>query len=127
DRSKLGNPRTIRMTAADVDGSHIRTLLLTFFYRQMPELISNGYLYIAQPPLYKVTRQKKDTYLKNEAALDEFLLQIAADRAKVMIPRGEFTGPPLKEMLKKVITYQDRLAKLAARRDLRLVDALGHY
>jgi len=90
----------------------------------MPELIGNGYLYIAQPPLYKVTRQKKDTYLKNEAALDEFLLQIAADRAKVQTPRGDLTGQALKEMLKKVITYQERLGKLAARRDPRLVDAL---
>jgi DNA gyrase subunit B len=124
DPSKVRYHRIILMTDADVDGSHIRTLLLTFFYRQMPELIGNGYLYIAQPPLYKVTRQKKDTYLKNEAALDEFLLQIAADRAKVITPRGELTGQQLKEMLKKVITYQGRLAKLAARRDPRVVDAL---
>jgi DNA gyrase subunit B len=124
DPTKVRYHRIILMTDADVDGSHIRTLLLTFFYRQMPELIANGYLYIAQPPLYKVTRQKKDTYLKNEAALDEFLLQIAADRAKVITPRGELTGQDLKEMLKKVITYQERLAKLAARRDPRVVDAL---
>jgi len=124
DPTKVRYHRIILMTDADVDGSHIRTLLLTFFYRQMPELIANGFLYIAQPPLYKVTRQKKDAFLKNEAALDEFLLKIAADRAKVVIPRGELTGQPLKEMLKKVITYQDRIAKLAARRDPRLVDAL---
>src|SRR5262245_33685932 len=124
DAGKVRYHRIILMTDADVDGSHIRTLLLTFFFRQMPELIANGYLYIAQPPLYKVTRQKKDTYLKNEAALDEFLLQIAADRAKVATPRGALTGQELKEMLKKVITYQERLAKLAARRDPRVVDAL---
>jgi len=124
DPTKVRYHRIILMTDADVDGSHIRTLLLTFFYRQMPELIANGYLYIAQPPLYKVTRQKRDTYLKNEGALDDFLLQIAADRAKVVTPRGELTGQELKEMLKKVITYQERLAKLAARRDSRVVDAL---
>jgi DNA gyrase subunit B len=124
DASKVRYHRIILMTDADVDGSHIRTLLLTFFYRQMPELIANGFLYIAQPPLYKVTRQKKDTYLKNEASLDEFLLQIAADRAKVLTPRGTLSGPDLKEMLKKVITYQERLSKLAARRDPRVVDAL---
>jgi DNA gyrase subunit B len=131
DPTKVRYHRIILMTDADVDGSHIRTLLLTFFYRQMPELIANGFLYIAQPPLYKVTRQKKDAFLKNEAALDEFLLKIASDRAKVVIPGGEknisprdLTGQPLKEMLKKVITYQERIAKLAARRDPRLVDAL---
>ncbi len=124
DATKVRYHRIILMTDADVDGSHIRTLLLTFFYRQMPELIANGYLYIAQPPLYKVTRQKKDTYLKNEAALDEFLLKIASDRAKVETPNGDLTGQALKEMLKKVITYQERLAKLASRRDPRLVDAL---
>ncbi len=124
DSTKVRYHRIILMTDADVDGSHIRTLLLTFFYRQMPELIANGFLYIAQPPLYKVTRQKKDTYLKNEGMLDEFLLKIACDRAKAITPVGELTGEQLKDMLKKVITYQERLRKLAARRDARIVDAL---
>jgi DNA gyrase subunit B len=90
----------------------------------MPELIANGFLYIAQPPLYKVTRQKKDTYLKDNGALDEYLLRFACDHARVTVPSGEFTGEKLKEMLKKVITYQERLGKLAARRDPRVVDAL---
>src|SRR5208282_6426745 len=87
--------RIILMTDADVDGRHLRTLLLTFFYRQMPELIAKGYLYIAQPPLYKVTRGKKELFLKDQRSLDEYLLRIAIERAVVETPAGELKGPAL--------------------------------
>jgi DNA gyrase subunit B len=116
--------RIIIMTDADVDGAHIRTLLLTFFYRQMPELITNGYLYIAQPPLYKVTRAKKESYLKDNDAKDEYLLAIAAERTRLQVGGKEVTGEDLKTLLRKVRTYQQRLEKLAARRDGRVIDAL---
>jgi DNA gyrase subunit B len=121
---KVRYHRIILMTDADVDGSHIRTLLLTFFYRQMPELIARGYLYIAQPPLYKVTRSKRDIYLKDERALDEHLFNIAAERSRVATPKGELNHAPLRELLEKIIDYQERLEKLSVRRDPRVVDAL---
>ena len=116
--------RIILMTDADVDGSHIRTLLLTFFYRQMPELIAKGYLYIAQPPLYKVTRGKKELFLKDQRSLDEYLLRIAMERAVVETPAGEVKGAALGALLERVAQYQDRLAKLSRRRDPRVLDAL---
>ncbi len=117
--------RIILMTDADVDGSHIRTLLLTFFYRQMPELLERGYLYIAQPPLYKVTRQKKESYLKDEGALVEYLMEIGIQTCQLKSGKELLGGAALREFLDKVVRYRDLLDRMSRRRDSRIVDALA--
>jgi DNA gyrase subunit B len=120
---KLRYHKIIIMTDADVDGAHIRTLLLTFFYRQMPELIDRGHLFIAQPPLYKAARGKSQTYLKDERALEDYLVDSALDGAVFRTGDGaERGGPDLRALIEEARGVRNTLAQLHSRYDRRVVE-----
>ncbi|MFQ5841119.1 MAG: DNA topoisomerase (ATP-hydrolyzing) subunit B, partial [Thermodesulfobacteriota bacterium] len=127
DISKLRYHRIIIMTDADVDGSHIRTLLLTFFYRQMPEIVENGYLYIAQPPLYRVKDGKRENYIKDDASFNRYLLERATGQIAVLVKESgvRLTGRKLAILLDKFSQYNYLRSKLTNRGYQRtLIDVL---
>ncbi|MEE4349651.1 MAG: DNA topoisomerase (ATP-hydrolyzing) subunit B [Pacificimonas sp.] len=123
DIEKLRYHKVVIMTDADVDGAHIRTLLLTFFYRQMPELIERGHLYIAQPPLYKVARGKSEVYLKDQPAMDEFLIAEGLDGMVAETAEGQRTGSDLRALVDQARKMRALLAYFPGRYDLRMVEA----
>ena len=118
DVSRLRYHRVIIMTDADVDGSHIRTLLLTFFYRQMPELIERGHVYIAQPPLYKLTSGKKETYVKDDDELHKLLLDLALEDAEIVPehnPDAPLTGSVLRGICSDYFAVETAIQRMARR------------
>ncbi|MBD9392811.1 DNA topoisomerase (ATP-hydrolyzing) subunit B [Acidovorax sp. ACV01] len=128
DVAKLRYHRIIIMTDADVDGAHIRTLLLTFFYRQMPELVERGHIYIAQPPLYKVKAGKEELYLKDAPALDGFLLRIALNHASVTTGGTNpqtLTGDTLAELARKHQIAESVIARLGNFMDAEALRAIA--
>jgi DNA gyrase subunit B len=122
---KLRYHKIVIMTDADVDGAHIRTLLLTFFYRQMPELIRNGHLYIAQPPLYKVARGRSEVYLKDNAALDDYLVDVGLGGLVLDTVGGQRSGDDLRALVEHARRLRTLMTYVPRRYDMRVIEALA--
>ncbi len=119
--------KIIIMTDADVDGSHIRTLLLTFFYRQMRQIMEKGYLYIAQPPLYKVQKGSTELYLKNQQALDEYLLEVALEGASIIVGADIYSGEDFKNIMGTLVKIRDILNTLASKYNREIILNAGLF
>jgi DNA gyrase subunit B len=128
DVAKLRYHRIIIMTDADVDGAHIRTLLLTFFYRQMPELVERGYIYIAQPPLYRIKRGKQERYVKDESELTDYLLYLALNDVKLIPGVGQeaVEDSLLEKLCKTYLSVQEYITRLSHRFDRAAMNAMIH-
>lgn len=115
DLDNLRYHKVIIMTDADVDGAHIRTLLLTFFYRQMPDLIEKRHLYIAQPPLYRLKSGKKETYIKDEKDFQEYILNRFVENRELVLPSGSVKGTKLLDLVKNLVAFRDQLERFTRR------------
>jgi DNA gyrase subunit B len=113
--NRLRYHKVIIMTDADVDGAHIRTLLLTFFFRQMPDLIEKGHLYVAQPPLYRVVDGKKELYIKDEEGYNQYILKRISDKETVVAGKQVLSGKKLATLVNSLMKYYDNIEKLAKR------------
>jgi DNA gyrase subunit B len=125
DLDKLRYHKIVIMTDADVDGAHIRTLLLTFFYRQMPEIIERGHLFIAQPPLYKVAKGRSEVYLKDNAKLDDYLVDAGIGVMRLETKDGPRTGDDLRDLADHARRVRSLMAYVPRRYDPGLIEALA--
>ena len=114
------------MTDADVDGAHIRTLLLTFFYRKMPDLVTQGHIYIADPPLYKVKKGKQERYLKDDASMEAYFQELALEKSELFVEEGEkpISGNKLKELIRLYVSMNHAGQRLSKRHNPFIVEAI---
>ncbi len=125
DLEKLRYHKIVIMTDADVDGAHIRTLLLTFFHRQMPEIIKAGHLFIAQPPLFKVAKGKSEVYLKDEGALDRYLVEAGLQDRMLETAEGARSGPDLADLVERALLLKNLMAFAPRKYDAAVIEAMA--